>query len=37
MLCRPGAAGARPIVPAKGFSGTRPPGPNIAGAIVAAS
>ena len=27
MLCRPGAAGATPIVPHIGRSGTRPPGP----------
>jgi len=37
MLCSPGAAGATPIVPVKGFSGTRPPGPYIAGAMVPAS
>ena len=37
MLCVPGSAGARPMVPQKGFSGTRPPGPNTAGASVSAA
>ena len=37
MLCSPGSAGARPIVPGNGFSGTRPPGPYMAGAMVAGS
>src|SRR5471032_1351210 len=31
MLCRPASAGATPIVPANGRSGTRPPGPYMAG------
>ena len=34
---RPGSAGATPIVPANGFSGTRASGPNSAGASVSAS
>ncbi len=32
MECCPFSAGARPMVPQKGFSGTRPPGPKAAGA-----
>ena len=36
-LCVPGSAGATPIVPMKGRSGTRPPGWYIAGASVCAS
>ena len=35
--CRPGSAGARPIVPQNGLSGTRPPGPYMAGARLAGS
>src|ERR1700681_224095 len=32
VLCDPGSAGATPIVPQNGLSGTRAPGPNTAGA-----
>src|SRR5882724_3072203 len=37
MLCWPGSAGARPMVPQNGFSGTRPPGPYRAGVMAWAS
>ena len=37
MLCVPGSVGATPIVPVKGFSGTRPPGPYRAGSRVVGS
>ena len=37
MLCRPGSAGATPIVPVKGFSGTLPHRPNSAGAKILGS
>ena len=33
--CGPGSAGARPMVPQNGFSGTRAPWPNMAGRSVA--
>ena len=36
-LCNPGSAGATPMVPVKGFSGTLPHRPNNAGARVVAS
>ena len=37
MLCSPGAAGATPMVPVNGFSGTRPQAPNSVGASVPGS